>query len=165
MLLHRTRRSQLLMAAGDGPRGRGAGAGARPRSPRARTGPALTVACTLQPGEQLRLVKLVAYGWSSLRSETALRDQVASALTGAPVRGLGRAARASSATYLDDFWDAADVEVEGDAELQQAVRFALFHVLQAGARAERRAIPAKGLTGPGTTGTRSGTPRCSCCRC
>ena len=36
--------------------------------------------------------------------------------------------------------------------MQQAVRFALFHVLQAGARAENRAIPAKGLTGPGYDG-------------
>jgi alpha,alpha-trehalose phosphorylase len=54
--------------------------------------------------------------------------------------------------YLDDFWSRADVEVDGDAEVQQAVRFALFHVLQAGARAENRAIPAKGLTGPGYDG-------------
>src|SRR5439155_3894271 len=46
----------------------------------------------------------------------------------------------------------ADVELEGDAELQQAVRFALFHTLQAGARGERRAIAAKGLTGPGYDG-------------
>ncbi|MDQ4102963.1 MAG: family 65 glycosyl hydrolase, partial [Actinomycetota bacterium] len=37
-------------------------------------------------------------------------------------------------------------------QLQQAVRFALFHVLQAGARAERRGIAAKGLTGPGYDG-------------
>jgi len=37
-------------------------------------------------------------------------------------------------------------------EIQQAVRFALFHVLQASARAERRAIPAKGLTGSGYDG-------------
>jgi alpha,alpha-trehalose phosphorylase len=44
------------------------------------------------------------------------------------------------------------VELEGDAELQQAVRFALFHVLQAGARAEGRAIAAKGLTGPSYDG-------------
>ena len=44
------------------------------------------------------------------------------------------------------------MEVDGDAEVQQAVRFALFHVLQAGARAENRAIPAKGLTGPGYDG-------------
>ena len=54
--------------------------------------------------------------------------------------------------YLDAFWDAADVEVEGDDEIQQAVRFGLFHVLQAGARAEGRGIAAKGLTGPGYDG-------------
>jgi alpha,alpha-trehalose phosphorylase len=44
------------------------------------------------------------------------------------------------------------VQLDGDPEIQQAVRFALFHVLQAGARAEGRAIPAKGLTGPGYDG-------------
>ena len=59
---------------------------------------------------------------------------------------------AEQRAYLDDFWDARRRRVEGDPELQQAVRFALFHVLQAGARAEQRAIPAKGLTGPGYDG-------------
>jgi alpha,alpha-trehalose phosphorylase len=54
--------------------------------------------------------------------------------------------------YLDEFWSGADVELEGDPELQQAVRFALFHTLQAGARAEQRAIGAKGPTGPGYDG-------------
>jgi alpha,alpha-trehalose phosphorylase len=44
------------------------------------------------------------------------------------------------------------VEIEGDPEIQQAVRFALFHLFQAGARAEQRAIPAKGLTGSGYDG-------------
>jgi alpha,alpha-trehalose phosphorylase len=44
------------------------------------------------------------------------------------------------------------VEIDGDAELQQATRCALFHVMQPAARAERRAIPAKGLTGPGYDG-------------
>ncbi len=44
------------------------------------------------------------------------------------------------------------MQLDGDAEIQQAVRFSLFHVLQAGARAEGRAIPAKGLTGPGYDG-------------
>jgi alpha,alpha-trehalose phosphorylase len=44
------------------------------------------------------------------------------------------------------------VEVEGDPQLQQAVRFALFQVVQAAARAEQRAIPAKGLTGRGYDG-------------
>ena len=68
--------------------------------------------------------------------------------------------------YLDAFWERADVEIEGDEELQQAVRFALFHALQAGARAEQRAIPAKGLTGPGYDGHAFWDTRdASCCRC
>ena len=81
----------------------------------------------------------------------AVRDQVAAALTAARASGWD-GLLAEQRRYLDDFWDRADVELDGDAEIQQAVRFALFHVLQAGARAERRAIPAKGLTGPGYDG-------------
>ena len=73
------------------------------------------------------------------------------ALTGAKFTGWEGLVKSQRA-YLDEFWDAADVEVEGDPEVQQAVRFGLFHVLQAGARAERRPIPAKGLTGPGYDG-------------
>ena len=82
------------------------------------------------------------------RSVPALRDQVAAALAEARAPGWD-GLLAEQRAYLDDFWERADVEIEGDAELQQAVRFALFHILQAGARAERRAIAAKGLTGPG----------------
>src|SRR5207253_1859393 len=59
---------------------------------------------------------------------------------------------AGQRAYLDDFWGRADVELDGDDELQQALRFALFHALQAGARSERRAIAAKGLTGSGYNG-------------
>ena len=54
--------------------------------------------------------------------------------------------------FLDNFWESADIEIEGDAELQQAIRFSLFHTLQAGERGEKRPIPAKGLTGPGYDG-------------
>ncbi|MFF3877810.1 glycoside hydrolase family 65 protein [Streptomyces sp. NPDC001978] len=111
----------------------------------------LTVTTGLKPGETLRLEKLVSYGWSSTRSLPALRDQVDAALAGARSvgwQGLVDQQRA----FLDDFWGHADVEIDGDAEIQQAVRFALFHVLQAAARAERRAVPAKGLTGSGYDG-------------
>ncbi|MEU6366768.1 glycosyl hydrolase family 65 protein [Streptomyces sp. NPDC046931] len=111
----------------------------------------LTVIADLSPGEKLRLEKLVSYGWSGLRSLTALRDQAEAALAEAGTtgwRGLVDEQRA----FLDDFWRHSDVEVDGDPEIQQAVRFALFHVLQAAARAEQRAIPAKGLTGSGYDG-------------
>jgi alpha,alpha-trehalose phosphorylase len=150
ILLHRTRRSGLLMAAGmdhiiEAP-------GKFDEETDVRTDWArTTVVCVLPPGKRLRVVKFLAYGWSATRSPQALRDQAAAGLTGARYAGW-EGLIADQRAYLDEFWDAADVEVDGDPVLQQAVRFALFHVLQAGARAERRAIPAKGLTGPGYDG-------------
>ncbi|GAA5018302.1 glycoside hydrolase family 65 protein [Streptomyces siamensis] len=111
----------------------------------------LTVTSVLTPGQRLRLEKFVSYGWSATRSLPAVRDQVDAALAAAEHGGWQALADEQHA-YLDDFWERADVEVEGDEEIQQAVRFALFHVLQAGARAEQRAIPAKGLTGSGYDG-------------
>src|SRR5437588_928914 len=111
----------------------------------------VTFTTRLKPGERLRIVKLIAYGWSSLRSRPAIHDQVMAALSAARLTGW-EGLLAEQRAFLDDFWAHADVELEGDPEIQQAVRFALFHVLQAGARAERRPIPAKGLTGPGYDG-------------
>jgi alpha,alpha-trehalose phosphorylase len=105
----------------------------------------------LEPGQRLRMVKLVAYGWSHDRSQPALRDQVAAALLAARSAGWEQLL-AEQRAYLGSFWATGDVELEGDLELQQAVRFALFHLLSAGARAEGRAIPAKGLTGTGYDG-------------
>ncbi|WP_214319159.1 glycoside hydrolase family 65 protein [Nonomuraea sediminis] len=110
-----------------------------------------TVAANLEPGEKLQLVKLVGYGWSRSRSVPALRDQVAAALTAAELSGWEGLA-AGQRHALDDFWSRADVEIDGDVALQQAVRFGLFHILQASARAEHRPIPAKGLTGSGYDG-------------
>ena len=152
LLVHRTRSSGLLLAAGmdhlaTGPDGCPVHTEQDVRPDWART----TFAVTLQPGESLRIVKFLGYGWSAARSEPAVRDQVAAALTGARLAGW-EGLLADQRAYLDEFWEVADVEVVGDAAIQQAVRFALFHVLQAGARTERRAISAKGLTGPGYDG-------------
>ncbi|MBT2386072.1 glycoside hydrolase family 65 protein [Streptomyces sp. ISL-11] len=149
-LVHRTQRSGLRVAAAavhrvDGPEETRTYAKSSDDLSR------FTVTSVLRPGECLRLEKMVAYGWSGVRSLPAMRDQVDAALAGAMSTGwTGLCAEQRS--YLDEFWNRADVEVDGDAEIQQAVRFALFHVLQAGARAESRAIAAKGLTGPGYDG-------------
>ena len=150
LLVHRTRASDLLMAAGMDHVVTAPGRVQEETDARAdwaRT----SVVCVLKPGETLQVVKLLAYGWSSVRSTPAVRDQVAAALTSARFSGW-QGLLDSQRAYLDEFWDGADVEVDGDPVVQQAVRFGLFHVLQAGARAERRAIPAKGLTGPGYDG-------------
>ncbi|HEV2634285.1 MAG TPA: glycoside hydrolase family 65 protein [Actinocrinis sp.] len=111
----------------------------------------VTVAALLHPGQKLRLVKFVAYGWSATRTLPAMRDQVEAALVAARQTGWAGLLEEQRAS-LDEFWQNADVEVDGDPEIQQAVRFALFHIHQAGARAEVRAIPAKGLTGTGYDG-------------
>ena len=111
----------------------------------------VTVAADLEDGATLKLVKFLSYGWSASRSLPAVRDQVEAALIEARHTGWDELL-AGQREALDDFWARADVELEGDLEIQQAVRFGLFHSMQAGARAERRAIPAKGLTGPGYDG-------------
>ncbi len=111
----------------------------------------VTIAARLKPGERLRIIKFFTYGWSSQRSRPALHDQVIAALSAARLTGW-EGLLAEQRAYLDDFWKHANVEIEGDPEIQQAIRFALYHTLQAGARAERRPIPAKGLTGSGYDG-------------
>ncbi len=111
----------------------------------------LLVTADIEPGRPLSLVKLLGYGWSARRSTPAIVDQVSAALAGAHAAGW-EGLRSEQRAYLKDFWDSADVEVGGHAELQQAVRFGMFHSLQAGARGEHRAIAAKGLTGSGYDG-------------
>jgi alpha,alpha-trehalose phosphorylase len=58
--------------------------------------------------------------------------------------------------YMDDFWRRSDVRIKDvrqerttrtTVEIQQAIRFNLFHILQAAACAEDVGVPAKGLTG------------------
>ena len=149
-LVHRTRASGLRVAAGmdhlvEGPEGTVTAAESQPDLGR------LTVSTELEPGEKLRIVKFLSYGWSSQRSLPSLRDQVHLALAAARRTGWEGLLQ-EQRKYLSGIWDRADIEVDGDAALQQAVRFALFHVVQAAARAELRAIPAKGLTGSGYDG-------------
>lgn len=110
-----------------------------------------TVSARLRPGQRLRLVKLVAMDWSTSRSGPAMRDQVEGALAAAALAGFDGLAT-EQRDILAAFWARADVELHGDPEMQQAIRFGLFHVLQSSARAEVCAIPAKGLTGPGYDG-------------
>jgi alpha,alpha-trehalose phosphorylase len=151
-LIHSTRRSGLRLAAGmdhivQAPPEVTVQVRTEGRPDWART----TVVCELRPGQKLRVIKFLGYGWSSQRSRPAIRDQVSAALAAARYAGWD-GLLAAQREFLDKFWDSADVRVEGDPEIQQAVRFGLFHVLQAGARAEKRPIPAKGLTGPGYDG-------------
>ncbi|HEY2207011.1 MAG TPA: glycosyl hydrolase family 65 protein [Pseudonocardia sp.] len=150
LMVHKTRRSGLRMAAMMDHEWDGGGdvltmIDSHPDSGR------VTLSMMLQPGQRFRLVKFVGYGWSSQRSLPAVHSQVVAAVNAARHTGFDGLC-AEQRRYLDDFWERSDVRLDGDDTLQQAIRFSLFHVLQAGARAEQRCIPAKGLTGSGYDG-------------
>lgn len=86
----------------------------------------ITVATNLEVGQRLEIVKFLAYGWSAARSlpGSGLRSRPPWPRRGTPAGTDSSPAR----RYLEDFWTGADIEVDGDPEIQQAVRFGLFHV-------------------------------------
>ncbi|MCO1595696.1 family 65 glycosyl hydrolase [Micromonospora sp. RHAY321] len=113
----------------------------------------LTVTGRLHPGERLRLTKFAAYECASVDGTPPgeLADLVAAEADAARSDGF-EALLADQRATLDAAWQAADVLLDGDPELQQAVRFAMFHLIQAGRPDSDRTIPAKGLTGNGYDG-------------
>src|SRR5664279_927190 len=87
-LMHRTRHSLIGVAAAadhlvEVPDGVQLRTGAEVRPDWGR----VTVTAALKPGQTLRLVKFISYGWSSLRSAPSLRDQAPAGLTGAMLTG------------------------------------------------------------------------------
>jgi alpha,alpha-trehalose phosphorylase len=110
-----------------------------------------TVTTTATRGTTLTIEKTVAFHTSRGVPVAELRDRCC--------RTLDRVGEAGSAAlfvaqreWFDAFWDRADVEIGGQPRLQQAVRWNLFQLAQATARAECNGIPAKGLSGSGYSG-------------
>ncbi len=115
----------------------------------------VTISVAARAGKPVQLFKYITYHTSrggAAPEELCVRSE----------RALERAGQqgfpsllAEQRAYLDDFWYRADIEIEGDpdktrrpaGEMQQALRWNLFQILQASARAEGTGIPAKGLTG------------------
>ncbi len=114
-----------------------------------RTETAFTVAAGR--GEVVTLHKLVAYHDGAAGDVEALLAACSSTLATARDRGVGELF-SRQRRWLDAFWDDADVRVPGQAAIQQAVRWNLFQLLQASARADGRGIGAKGVSGSGYSG-------------
>lgn len=104
-----------------------------------------------EAGTTFRLVKHLSYHTSGTDSSDVLHGLARDLLD--EVHDVAFADLvAEQKSYVQAFWDDADVVIEGDEPVQQAVRFALFQILQASARAEVAGIAAKGLTGQGYEG-------------
>jgi alpha,alpha-trehalose phosphorylase len=108
-----------------------------------------------QSGHPIHLTKYMAYHTSSTASPEELCGRAEWTLDRVIHQGFQQLLSAQE-QYLDDFWRRSDVRIRDisedrvkrtTVEIQQAIRFNLFHILQASARAEDAGVPAKGLTG------------------
>ncbi len=112
-------------------------------------GARVVVLADLEPGEQLSLSKYVAYHWADGAPDLVAR--VDRTLDRAALDGYETVEREHT-RHVAEFWERSDVEIEGAPELQRAVRFNLFQLMQATARAEGHGVAAKGVTGRGYEG-------------
>ena len=109
------------------------------------------VEAEVEQGGAFTLQKFVAYASSRDLPEADVAPHARDALARAVDAGFALLA-AEQKAYLDDFWRAADVQIEGDPALQQGVRFNQFHLLQSVGRDGKTNIAAKGVTGEGYEG-------------
>ncbi|MCY7397077.1 MAG: glycoside hydrolase family 65 protein [Nocardioides sp.] len=104
-----------------------------------------------EPGVPIRLTKTVSYHTASRVPSRELLDRCRRTLDRVREQGIDQQ-HADQEAWLAAFWERSDVEVPGQSAIQQAVRWNLFSVIQAAARADGSGIPAKGVTGSGYGG-------------
>ena len=112
-----------------------------------------------QPGVPIQLTKYMTYHTSGSAVPEELCERAERTLERAKGDGFDKLL-AGQQQYMDAFWQRSDVQLITDPayakrttlEMQQAIRFNLFQVLQASARAEGAGLAAKGLTGLGYEG-------------
>ncbi len=104
-----------------------------------------------KPGVPITLTKVVSFHTSKAVPATELIDRCKRTLDRSREAGV-QTIFDEQASWLEAFWARSDVEIPGRPDLQQAVRWNLFSVIQAAARAETDGIAAKGVTGSGYSG-------------
>ncbi|SDC87386.1 alpha,alpha-trehalose phosphorylase [Sanguibacter gelidistatuariae] len=104
-----------------------------------------------KPGQTITVTKTVSYHTSRGIPPLELVDRCRRTLDRVITEGIDVQFEKQQ-EWLDDYWARTDVVIGGQPELQQAVRWNLFQLAQATARAETNGVPAKGLTGSGYSG-------------
>lgn len=102
-------------------------------------------------GVPVKLTKVVAYHSSRSVPPRELIDRGQRLLDRVLESGVDEQ-RQLQREWLDAYWERSDVEVPDHPQIQQAVRWNLFMLAQAAARADSAGVPAKGLTGSGYSG-------------
>ncbi|WEF32303.1 glycoside hydrolase family 65 protein [Pseudoduganella chitinolytica] len=102
-------------------------------------------------GQAIEATKYASYHSSRDYPEGELAERSRAVLAQAQADGFD-ALVARQAAYLADFWQQADVQIDGDDALQQGIRFNAYHLLQSVGRDGKTNIAAKGVTGEGYEG-------------
>jgi alpha,alpha-trehalose phosphorylase len=97
------------------------------------------------------ITKLVSYHTSRSVPARELVDRCRRSLDRAAVEGVAAQFERQRA-WLTAFWERSDVVIGERDDLQQAIRWCLFQLAQASARADGTGVPAKGVTGSGYSG-------------
>ncbi|HEY6531012.1 MAG TPA: glycosyl hydrolase family 65 protein [Acidimicrobiales bacterium] len=105
----------------------------------------------LRSGQAFRIRKYLVYCYGDDTQSAAIPDRMAGWMDHALTLSFEDLLD-SQVNRLDEFWRECHIDIVGDDPLRQAVRFALFQLLQASALTDCNGIPAKGLTGQGYNG-------------
>lgn len=124
-----------------------------------------TFSAQLEPSGTLRVSKALAFSrsqvvtprqpWARIPVEVhshELVEQAHEALANYREEGGAYAFFDSQAAVFGELWHRRDIQIRGDGLIQKALRWTVFHLLQAGVRVHGSSISAKGLTGTGYDG-------------
>jgi alpha,alpha-trehalose phosphorylase len=115
----------------------------------------VTFTIEARTGCPIQVTKYMVYHTSQIASARELCGHAERTMDRVTARGF-QDLLAAQEQYMDDFWRRSDIRMwdiraertkRTTVEIQQAIRFNLFQILQASARAEDAGVPAKGLTG------------------
>src|SRR5262249_9820323 len=108
-----------------------------------------------QTNAPIQVTKYIVYHTSKTASAEELCGRAEWTMDRITLQGFQKLLAAQE-QYMEDFWRLSDLRVKdvphevtkrSAVEIMQAIRFNLFHILQAAARAADAGVPAKGLTG------------------
>lgn len=102
-------------------------------------------------GTTTKLTKFASYHTSKGVPGRELLDRCARSIDRARALGIDKIA-AQQHDFLADVWSRSDVIIKHQPALQQAIRWNIFQLIQASARADGQGIAAKGQTGSGYSG-------------
>ncbi len=105
----------------------------------------------LKDGQSIKITKNIAYAAGNRGEDDNIIEKLQQSIEEIRHKDFEEIVQ-EQVEVLKDYWKYADVCIEGDAALQQGLRFNLFHIFQSAGRDGKRSVAAKGLSGPGYDG-------------